>query len=115
MYLDNKYTKWYNSIIETAKSRINNIDEYMENRWPYAGLDRLIYFTNCEGAIFQDIQQVVLYIRFRLVDLVQQQHHLLLRSERSPDWAPDNVIIEIVYLPPSVATSKPRVVQQLVS
>ena len=31
IFIDNKYTKWYYTIIDNAKQRVNSVDDYLEN------------------------------------------------------------------------------------
>ena len=61
-----------------------------------ARLDQLLRLVNEEFHPVEFLQQVVGELDVGLIDLVDQQDRLLLRLERLPDLAADNVVADVV-------------------
>ena len=75
------------------------------------GADGLIDLADHELVLFQHVQQVVLHIRFGLVDLVQQQHHPGIGTKGATDGTPDHVVEEGAHIAAALAGPEAGIVQ----
>src|SRR6266545_458089 len=61
-------------------------------------LDRLVDLADGKLAVLQHVEEVVLHVRFGLVDLVEEEDGPLLRPEGAADRSPDHVVEEVVHV-----------------